>query len=256
MQYNCIHIKSDFSQDWKKDVFEQALFDFGFDTILEDAYYIPTELWEAHRDDIEALCAYTPEVKITAVEICEDRNWNAAWEAEHPVQELPKGVKIVPHCAFGAGHHETTAMMIEEILNTDLEGKRVLDNGCGTGVLGIMAAKCGALNVVAVDIDDKSVDNSRENAELNGVEMDIRLGSVPPEGEYDLIMANIHRNILIAQMPLYKAYLADEGELWISGFMEEDCALLQEAALAQGLKMKATRANGEWRMMVFISSIS
>ena len=165
-------------------------------------------------------------------------------------------MKIVPHCAFGAGHHETTAMMIEEILNTDLEGKRVLDNGCGTGVLGIMAAKCGALNVVAVDIDDKSVDNSRENAELNGVEMDIRLGSVPPEGEYDLIMANIHRNILIAQMPLYKAYLADEGELWISGFMEEDCALLQEAALAQGLKMKATRENGEWRMMVFISSIS
>ena len=194
-----------------------------------------------------------------------DENWNAVWEAEHPVQELPLGVKIIPHCAFGAGHHETTAMMIEALINFKSQISNfkfnVLDNGCGTGVLGISAKKLGAAHVLAVDIDDKSVQNTLENAALNGVELDVRLGSVNEQGErsvlcqtegrsvFDLVLANIHRNILLAQMPIYARIIKEGGEVWMSGFYETDCPVLEEEAKKNGLQLIEVRANGEWRMM-------
>ena len=103
--------------------------------------------------------------------------------------------------------------------------------------------------VVAVDIDENSVRNAQENAEANGVTIDVRLGANVPEGAYDLIMANIHRNILLAQMADYARYLTQGGELWLSGFYEADCPTLIDAAKAQGLQHTGTRENGEWRMI-------
>ena len=189
-------------------------------------------------------------------EQCEDINWNAAWEAEHEIVELPLGVRITPHCAFGAGHHETTSMMIEALLQAQSEGlfahpTTVLDMGCGTGVLGIMAKKCGAAHVVAVDIDDKSVANTLENATANDVELDVRLGSTPPDGKFDLILANIHRNILIQQMPSYAQNLTVNGELWLSGFYTEDIPYLVAAAEDEALYLTRTHTRGEWQMLQF-----
>ncbi len=221
------------------------------------AYYIPTELWEQNETALRSYIDDSEGASLVSVEACEDRNWNEVWEAEHPVQELPLGVKIVPHCAFGAGHHETTSMMIEALLQTELTGQKVLDNGCGTGVLGIFATKRGAKSVIAIDIDDKSVQNTLENAALNGMEIDARLGdlsSLPfgkglEEGSFDLILANIHRNILLAQMPLYARVLKKGGEVWMSGFYETDIPALQEAAEKEGLTLIEVRENGEWRWM-------
>ena len=274
MKYHVLHITTDFAEEWQKEVFDQELCDLGVDTIdagLEPEqaghadYYIPSDLWEQNQEAIQAQISETEGATLLSVDEVPDENWNAVWEAEHPVQELPLGVKIIPHCAFGAGHHETTAMMIETLINFKSQISNfkfnVLDNGCGTGVLGIFAKKLGAAHVLAVDIDDKSVQNTLENAALNGVELDVRLGSVSEQGErsvlrqtegrtvFDLILANIHRNILLAQMPIYARIIKEGGEVWMSGFYETDCPALEEEAQKNGLQLIEVRANGEWRMM-------
>lgn len=249
MKYSCATFRFDFAEPWQEDVFAQSLFDLGFDTIDGTTAYIPTDLLEQNRQAIEDTVRTTEGVEMVEIADCPDQNWNEAWEAEHPMEELPLGVQIVPHCAFGAGHHETTAMMIDALLEADLHGKTVLDNGCGTGVLGIMAAKCGAKSVQAVDIDENSVRNTQENAARNGVAISVALGSSPTDGQYDLILANIHRNILLEQMPLYARYLNDGGQLWLSGFYEDDCSVLTQAAEKAGLHTLFCHKNGEWRML-------
>lgn len=251
MKYSVAHFAFSFAESWQEEVFTQSLFDLGFDTLDGSDAYIQTDLLDAHRADLQQLITVTDEVQLLSLEECPDENWNATWEAEHPMEELPLGVRIIPHCAFGAGHHETTSMMIDALLQTDLTGKSVLDNGCGTGVLGIFAALRGATHVLAVDIDDKSVLNTQENAALNNVQIEARLGDTPPKGHYDLIMANIHRNILLAQMPLYAQYLNAGGSLWLSGFYADDCPALISAAASVGLTHTATHTTGDWCMLVF-----
>ena len=252
MQYSVVHLIYSFSEEWQQDLFEQDLCDLGFEVFDGGNAYIQTNILNANRAPLDALIAGTEGVKMLGIEECEDINWNATWEAEHEIQELPLGVRITPHCAFGAGHHETTSMMIEALLEAaeDYRLDRntlVLDMGCGTGVLGIMAKKCGAAHVVAVDIDDKSVTNTLENAAANHVKLDVRLGDTPPAGEYHLILANIHRNILVAQIPLYAQYLKHGGEVWLSGFYADDIPYLMEAADAVGLQHIETRSKNEWQ---------
>lgn len=254
MLYSVVHMTYSFAELWQQELFEQALCDAGFEVFDGSSAYIQTAVLEEQRETIEQLIAETDGVEIVRIEDCPDDNWNAQWEAEHEVVELPLGVRITPHCAFGAGHHETTRMMIEALLEAQEQGwfeheREVLDIGCGTGVLGIMAKRCGAAHVVAVDIDDKSVTNSIENAEINGVDMDVRLGSTPPDGEYDLILANIHRNILIEQLPLYAKCLKTGGEVWLSGFYENDIACLQKTAKEVGLQAIETRNHNDWQWM-------
>lgn len=249
MKYSVAHFAFSFAEPWQEDLFTQSLFDIGFDTLDANDAYIQTHLLDAHRTDLQQLVEATEGVELLSIEACKDENWNAVWEAEHPIEELPMGVKIIPHCAFGAGHHETTGMMIAALMKADLNGKSVLDNGCGTGVLGIFAALRGAKSVVATDIDDKSVANTEENAALNGVKIDVRLCDTPPAGQYDLILANIHRNILLEQMPLYARYLNTDGQVWLSGFYEADCPTLISSAEGVGLKHIATQSDGEWCML-------
>lgn len=246
MQYTVAHIQYA-GEAWEKDVVEQALSDIGFETFDGDDAYIQTALY--NEQGLRSVLADYEHVTLQGVEACKDENWNAVWESEHAMEELPLGVKIVPHCAFGAGHHETTGMMIEALLAQNLTGKSVLDNGSGTGVLGIMAAKQGAASVIAVDIDDKSVESTRANAALNQVIIDARLGCEPVPGEYDLILANIHRNILLAQMPDYVRNLNPGGEVWMSGFYEQDIAPLRQAAEQYGLHYLSTQQKGEWCML-------
>lgn len=252
MQYSVVHFSYRFDQAWQQDLFEQDLCDLGFEVFDGENAYIQTSVLEENQEAMDALIGNTEGVSLLSIEECEDINWNATWEAEHEIVELPLGVRIAPHCAFGAGHHETTSMMIEALLEAKEQGfflaeRHVLDMGCGTGVLGIMAKKCGATSVLAVDIDDKSVTNTLENAETNGVTLDARLGSTPPDGAYDLILANIHRNILVEHMPMYAKTLKDGGELWLSGFYAEDIPYLSQAAEAVGLQHTETRHTNEWQ---------
>lgn len=252
MQYSVVHFSYQFAEEWQQDLFEQDLCDLGFEVFDGENAYIQTSVLDANKAQLNALIADIEGVEMLDIEECEDINWNATWEAEHEIEELPLGVRITPHCAFGAGHHETTSMMIEALIEAQEKGyfaqeRHVLDMGCGTGVLGIMAKKCGAAHVVAVDIDDKSVTNTLENAAANHVKLDVRLGDTPPAGEYHFILANIHRNILVAQIPLYAQYLKHGGEVWLSGFYADDIPYLMEAAEAVGLQHVETRSKNEWQ---------
>ncbi|MBR6829770.1 MAG: 50S ribosomal protein L11 methyltransferase [Paludibacteraceae bacterium] len=249
MRYHVLHIETTFAETWQADIFAQQISELGVDTIDGEDYYIQSEVWEQNADEIEAFCTSKEGVRLKSVEACPDENWNATWEAEHPMQELPLGIKIIPHCAFGAGHHETTSMMIDSLLAADLSNKNVLDHGTGTGVLAIFAKHLGAAEVVAVDIDEKSVENAKENAALNNEKIEVRLGDSVPEGQYDLILANIHRNVLLANMSAYAASLKEGGELWLSGFYETDVPILTEAAKKEGLSITQVLANGEWQLM-------
>lgn len=247
MQYTEVKFAYSFSEEYQMDLFLQGLGDLGFESFTDDAAYIQTDMLD---EDILRRFAIEQGQTIVSIEAIPDQNWNAEWEAEHPIEELPMGVRIIPHCAFGAGHHETTGMMIDALMACPrITHSEVLDMGCGTGVLGIFAARLGAKHVTAVDIDDHSVSNTQENALLNDVQLDVYLSSVPPQGVYDLILANIHRNILLAQMEDYARYLKPGGMLWLSGFYEEDIPPLTEAAAKHGIILTATHARGDWRMI-------
>ena len=289
MQYSVAHFHTSFAEQWQADVCAQALCDIGFDTIEDTpsdngnsklvncqmvncpivqslSAYIPTA--QLDKAALQALVAQTEGVVLLSVEECPDENWNAVWESEHAAEQLPMDVVIIPHCAFGAGHHETTGMMIDALMERDLTGCRVLDNGCGTGVLGIFAAKRGADSVIAIDIDDKSVENTHENAARNGVTIcalqgtletltDARVRRRHPllkdqiaNGQivqsFDLILANIHRNILLSQLPLYAKL---SKEVWLSGFYEQDAPSLIAAAEEAGFHLTAKHTRNNWCML-------
>ena len=167
------------------------------------------------------------------------------------------GIEIDAHLAFGTGTHETTRMICATLLDMDLQGKRVLDCGCGTGILGICALKLGADSCVGYDIDEWSADNTRHNAVINHV--DDRLTSLcgdaslldSLDGKFDLVLANINRNILLADMPRFVSVMAPHSTLILSGFYESDCSLLESKAQQLGLKLIATKNDGDWACMVF-----
>ena len=168
-------------------------------------------------------------------------------------------IKIGIHArnAFGTGTHETTQMIVGMLLDMDLKGKRVLDCGCGTGILAITALKCGAADAVAYDIDEWSADNARHNAEINGVadRIEVFEGNAHVlshiSGVFDVVLANINRNILLNDMPAFREVMAHGGTLILSGFYEEDIPLLVEKAESLGLSLKEKKEEGEWRMLVF-----
>ena len=208
----------------------------------------------------------------------EDKDWNEQWEQEgfepivvadklviHDGRHLPSAISLQPsaisieidaHLAFGTGTHETTRMICATLLGMNLRGKRVLDCGCGTGILGICALKLGAASCVGYDIDEWSADNTRHNAVINQV--DNRLQPLCGDSsllsgygaEFDLVMANINRNILLADMPRFVSVMAPHSTLILSGFYETDCALLESKAQQLGLRLTATKTDSNWACMV------
>ena len=266
MKYIAARFAYTFPEEWQRDVFIQQLADIGFDSFEDDKAYIPASLYDA--DTLSQTISKEKQVRLIDIQPCEDCNWNAVWESEHPRFEIEltnrltgksATVVITPHCAFGAGSHETTSMMLDELQRADsITLHSTLDNGCGTGILAIAARKLGAKNVTAIDIDEKSVQNTRENAMQNNADITVLQGSNPPVGQYSLIMSNIHRNILIDQMPLYAQYLTRGGELWLSGFTLDDCPMLTQKAVANGLvpaKCNHVTNKGDWAMLKFTKLI-
>ncbi|MCQ2345285.1 MAG: 50S ribosomal protein L11 methyltransferase [Paludibacteraceae bacterium] len=243
-------------EDWQQSLFTQDLADIGFEAFDGPKAYIQKSMFEETK--LQDLMAQNPQVHLIGWAECPDENWNQIWEQEHPFFDVKFGsqkLHIIPHCAFGAGYHETTTMMLSGLdkLSALPTPFHVLDNGCGTGILGIAAAKLGA-RVTAIDIDSHSVESTQENALINHVDIQVFLGDTPPEGQYDLILSNIHRNIIIAQMADYARLLNPEGELWTSGFLDQDCEKIIEAAKREQLIPLAKHSNGEWRMLKFKKS--
>ena len=153
--------------------------------------------------------------------------------------------------SFGTGHHATTQLMVEALLNSEVKGKRILDMGSGTGVLAIVAAKLDAESVLAVEIDDMAEESVRENIELNNVGekiVSVCGDATAIEGKkFDIVLANINRNVLLADMKAYAKTLSEGGELIMSGFLEEDIPLLVKKAKSLKLKLIERLSHNEWR---------
>ena len=201
------------------------------------------------------------------------QNWNAEWEKNfqplviadrvsvrapfHPKPEpIEYDIVIMPRMSFGTGHHETTALMIENQLTIDHKGKRVLDMGCGTGILAIMAAQLGAREVLAVDVEPWTVENAADNAAENGcTNIECRLGGVEVlagEAPLDIILANINRNVLLEDMHAYAALLPAGRPILFSGFYQEDLAKIEAEAQKHGLVLESQRTKNNWVSAVFI----
>lgn len=264
-----LHIDSDFAE-----ILVAELAEIGFDSFIDKEEgllaYIPEELLEVQSLKLlmEKYAERAPlHYSLTKVV---RQNWNKEWESNfHPIEVEDKvyiratfhdpapahfahEILIVPKMSFGTGHHETTAQMIALQLEIDHKGKSVLDVGTGTGILAIMAKQLGAAEVHSFDIDEWSVENGRENYELNGVpEISIVQGTIQDEKVkvYDLVLANINRNILLDEIPLYAKFTSDY--LLVSGFYEHDVEDIAAMALEQGFKKVKQISKNNWAAVVF-----
>lgn len=199
-------------------------------------------------------------------------NWNAQWEQHFepvyieknlaiyaPFHEEPRGYRVkvllTPKMAFGTGHHATTRLVSKALLGMNLEGLTVLDAGCGTGILGVIALKLGASLCEGYDIEEQAVANTLENAANNEVDMPVWLGDVTSVGEgkiYDVVLANITRNVLLADMPHFSRFLKPDGTLILSGFFEQDIPELELSANAVGLQLQGFDSENNWACMRLI----
>jgi ribosomal protein L11 methyltransferase len=257
------------------DILTAELSQYGYDTFMETdtglCAYITEDVF-SEADLEEVLNKYRGDFPLPyTIQKIPKQNWNEEWEKNFEPQLIagvcsvrasfhprPEGVRhdivINPKMSFGTGHHETTTLMIENQLQVEQAGKRVLDMGCGTGILAILATKLGAAEVVAVDIEDWTVENARENAAANAAPVEVRLGDVQmiaSDTPYDIVLANINRNVLLADIPVYARLLVSGGTLVMSGFYTEDLAAIKAQAIAHGLTYKAERSKNNWVSVVF-----
>ncbi len=203
-------------------------------------------------------------------EVVKNQNWNALWESNfHPIHignfccvrapfhppdtSVRYEILIEPKMAFGTGHHETTYMMIQLMENLKYKEKIVLDYGCGTGILGILSSLMGALSVDAVDIDEWAVENSLENAERNNcTNLHIEKGTIDLVAgrSYDIILANINRNVILQTLSIMASLLKTGGQLLISGFLNSDRTQIVGEAEKTGLQITNMLTKGEWCAMI------
>lgn len=242
--------------------------------------YVQRPMYDKEALDA-AIADYMPEGAAVsyAVEEVPDQNWNQGWEdegfepigvsdnlviydAKHTDREMFAGddgvmrIFIEARNAFGTGTHQTTRMILRRLLAMDVQGKSVLDCGCGTGILGITASRLGANPVLGYDIDEWSADNAQHNAALNGVEnMNVMLGDASVLNNvaecFDVVIANINRNILIADMSAFRAHMKQGAQLILSGFYESDVPMIEAAAKAHGLSLCDVVTDEEWACALF-----
>ena len=267
-----------------REVLSAAACEAGFEA-FEDSDeglkgYVQRPMYDKEALDA-AIADYMPDgVSVTYnVEEVPDQDWNQGWEdegfepigvsenlviydAKHTDREMFAGddgvmrIFIEARNAFGTGTHQTTRMILRRLLGMDVHGKSVLDCGCGTGILGITASRLGADPVLGYDIDEWSADNAQHNAALNGVEnMDVLLGDASVldnvEDRFDIVIANINRNILIADMPAFRAHMKEGARLILSGFYEADVPMIEAAAKEHGLSLCDVVVDEEWACALF-----
>ncbi|WP_282044406.1 50S ribosomal protein L11 methyltransferase [Winogradskyella flava] len=246
----------------------------GFESFVENnegiTAYIQKDDWNAFiLEDIHVLTS--DEFKITyEFNEIEQTNWNEEWEKNFkpiivdglvtvraPFHDKPNtkyDIIIEPKMSFGTGHHETTHMMIQHILKNDFNNKSVLDMGCGTGVLAILAEKVGATKLDAIDIDNWCYVNSLENVERNNcssISVYEGDGSLLEHQKYDIIIANINRNILLEDIPRYAKHLNPDGLLFLSGFYEDDLDLINSKCRENSLFFKSSITKNRWVSSVY-----
>lgn len=253
------------------DLLSAFLGEIGFDSFVsfeEGLFaYIPSSLFDEDRMKRSfALVPVDCAIDYSVIEI-PDRNWNEEWEKNYftpivignecvvhssfhtDIPEVKYDILIDPKMSFGTGHHETTSTMMEMMLKTSFENKVVLDMGCGTAILSILASMRGAKSVTGVDIDEWAYENALENIQLNHISnIDILLGGSEQIAgkKYDIILANINRNVLLKNMKIYSACMNENSELYMSGFYKEDIPVICEEANHCGLVLETYTEKNRW----------
>ncbi|MBQ2851833.1 MAG: 50S ribosomal protein L11 methyltransferase [Bacteroidales bacterium] len=259
-----------------KDMLMELLGAAGFDSFMDtdegfEAYCQEKSLDETELDEILQMEQFS-NVKLLKKELIPDQDWNATWEASYepviinelcrikaPFHQVEGSYKydlvIEPKMSFGTAHHETTSQIIELMLQSDFKGLNVLDMGSGTGVLAILAKKLGSSMTVAIDNDEWAYRNALDNVKLNDeTEIVVELGDANSlnNRQFDIILANINRNILLRDMKEYVKCLVDGGKIFFSGFYEEDLKLIAKEAECLGLKYVNHVTKNNWTAAVFI----
>lgn len=258
-------------EEWIRDVLAVRLAGTGFESFTETGSgleaFIPADSFDEYQVKI-ILNSFEKKVRFKISKaLIKSRNWNEEWEKNYfkPLviageclvrapfhKDYPKckyELVIEPNMAFGTGNHETTSMMLKAVLKEDLKGKSVLDMGCGTGILGILASMKGASHITAVDIDEWSVKGTRENAQRNHIKnLKVKKGDAAAPGDetYDLILANIHKNVLLNDLPVYAKCLNENGKLFMSGFYAEDIPEIKRKAETVGLSETGFTQKNNW----------
>lgn len=251
------------------------LAELGFESFEEQEpillAYIPENVFDTEK--LEALAVELNKISTVSYTLQKiaDRNWNAEWEKAYPVVTVDNkciirapfhkqpatafelDIVINPQMSFGTGHHDTTYLVLSLLLTMNLSNTSVLDMGSGTGVLAIAAAKMGAKNVVAIDNEDWAYRNTIENCALNNTEVNVEKGNQVPVNTdgFDLILANINKNILLDLMPAFAINLKKNGFLILSGFFTSDVDQVDLAATREGLKIKTEMTRNNWAVLKF-----
>lgn len=276
--YTKIEFKVTPNEEVATDVLAALLAEVGFESFVPNEEgleaYVPHNLYD--ENNITAVVENFPLEGYTITynsEFIEGEDWNAEWEKNYfqPIvlgeecvihstfhTDVPKAryeILIDPKMAFGTGYHQTTCHMLRAILASDMNGKSVLDMGCGTALLAILARKHGATDVVAIDIDEFAYENAKENIVLNNTpDIEVRLGgadAIKEDDSFDFVIANINRNILLADMVNYVRCMHSGSQIFISGFYTEDMEVLKEEAARHGLRYIGYAEDNRWAMMRF-----
>ncbi|WP_231426071.1 MULTISPECIES: 50S ribosomal protein L11 methyltransferase [Pedobacter] len=271
MQYIKAVFKFENIEEFQQDLLISDLAELGFDTFEDSENGFTAFIMKDNFSEQELqglLYRYADDFASDyLLEDVGDENWNAEWEKNfsplviddvcyvratfhEPQPSYPYEIVIDPKMSFGTGHHQTTTMMMQYILAADLKDKEVLDMGCGTAILAILAAKLGAKSLVAIDYDDICYESTIENAALNNVDnLQAICGSkeVIPSEQYDVIFANINRNILLDQIHRYAEVLKAEGKIFFSGFyLDPDLGMITAECAKYGIKYLDHKQNGDW----------
>jgi ribosomal protein L11 methyltransferase len=260
------------------EILTAELSDLPFDSFVETETgllaYIPVKDFNLEElNSLEFIKQKIADVNFTIKEI-ETENWNEKWESNFPPvyvnekciirapfhekqEAFDYDILVSPKMAFGTGHHQTTAQVANRLFSIDLKNKSLLDMGCGTAILAIIAQKLGANPITAIDIDEWATENAEENCTLNQcLNIEILTGdaSLLPGRKFDVIIANINRNILLQDMKQYAACLNTNGVLLLSGFYEEDIPALLEEAAKYGLKENHRASKDKWSILELLKS--
>lgn len=276
MEYTKVIFSIEPNTEIAREILMAELAEFDFDSFEETESglnaYIPTESF--NPNDVDSLYLMSnPEFKIAYTsELMPDKNWNETWEKYffNPIiisdkcvvkspfhKEVPAAefeILIEPKMAFGTGHHSTTGLMMKHILEIDFSGKSVLDMGCGTGILGILCAKKNAATVLGIDIEEWAYNNCLENIEMNHVNnMTVKCGDAGLLGDqtYDIILANINRNILLEDISKYTKVLNPNGILLLSGFYTQDIEAINEVCENNRLIKNSQKEDNNWVALAY-----
>ena len=263
------------SSDIQHDMLTTMLAEIGFDSFMDDAMGLKAYCSADNRDDLAVenllLEPSFSDIRLLKVEEMPDKDWNEVWEASYqpvvvndrcrvrapfhePDPSFEFDLVIEPKMSFGTANHETTAQIIQLMLETDFQGKTVLDMGSGTAVLAILAKKLGAAHTVAIDNDEWAYRNAFTNTELNGVsDIEIILGDASSiQGSFDVVLANINRNILLRDMHLYVAAMRPDAHIFFSGFYTEDLESIKAEAERLGLRYCRHLSRNNWVAAEFV----